>query len=257
VTSLLNGPRHRYDHDELDLEPGRWRPGTITSLAIAVLLVIGAVSVVLFGRDSTPTAGAVAGHRVATGPAQASPGAGEIPEPARVTPAPPLLTAPVVRWELFAGVALPYSTTVGPLRVDGPVYRGYARTQTGALIAAAQLGTRYLLTPGDDWRQVLEAQVLPSTGRDVYARARAGVVLDDPPGTFGQLAGFRVLAYTPDVAVLQLVTRFAVTGRLQVTTTTVMWAGGDWRLQLQPDGGSSPTAQAVPNLDGFVVWGGA
>jgi hypothetical protein len=25
---------------------------------------------------------------------------------------------------------------------------------------------------------------------------------------------------------------------------------------LQPDGGSSPTAQAVPDLDGFVVWGG-
>ena len=43
----------------------------------------------------------------------------------------------------------------------------------------------------------------------------------------------------------------------QVTTTTVKWVHGDWRLELQPDGGPSPTAQTVPDLDGFVVWGGA
>jgi hypothetical protein len=55
--------------------------------------------------------------------------------------------------------------------------------------------------------------------------------------------------------VLQLVTRFPRTGGLQVTVTTVKWVGGDWRLELQPDGGTSPTAQTVPSLDGFVVWG--
>ena len=106
-------------------------------------------------------------------------------------------------WQLFSGVALPYSSTAGPRSVDGPVYAGYERSQTGALIAAAQLGTRYLLTPGDGWREVAERQVLPGVGREVFLAARAEVDdLDVPPGTYGQLAGFRVVAFTPDVAVI-------------------------------------------------------
>ena len=69
--------------------------------------------------------------------------------------------------------------------------------------------------------------------------------------------GFRVVAFTPDVAVICFVSRFSLTGRLQATTTTLKWTGGDWQLELQPDGGLSPTALTVPDLDGFVVWGGA
>ena len=188
-------------------------------------------------------------------PATVTPGAAPIPAPAAPADAGPLLVAPEVDWQLFAGVPLPYSRTAGPLVVDGPVYNGYARSQTGALIAAVQIGTRYLVTPGEGWRKVLGRQVLPGLGRDVFARNRAGVDVDDPPGTYGQPAGFRFVAYTPDVASIQLVSRFPTTGNLQVVTVTVHWADGDWRLQLQPDGGSSPTAQAAADLDGFVVWG--
>ena len=127
-----------------------------------------------------------------------------------------------------------------------------------ALVAAAQLGARYLLTAGTGWRDVARRQLLPGPGRTGFLTARAAVdELTVPPGTYGQFAGFRVVTFTPDIAVLQMVSRFALTGRLQLTTTTVRWVGGDWRLELQPDGGSSPTAQQVPNLDGFVVWGGA
>ena len=147
------------------------------------------------------------------------------------------------------------TTSAPPLEVDGPVYSGYERSQIGALIAAVQLGTRYLLTPGDLWREVLQRQALAGVGRDVFARNRATVDADDPPGTYGQPAGFRFVAFTPDVASIQLVSRFPTSGNLQVVTVTVKWARGDWRLELQPDGGSSPTAQAVRDLDGFVVWG--
>ena len=77
----------------------------------------------------------------------------------------------------------------------------------------------------------------------------------DPPGTYGQTAGFRFVAFTPDVASIQLVTRFPTSGSLQIVTVTVKWVDGDWRLELQPDGGSSPTAQRISDLDGFVVWG--
>lgn len=167
----------------------------------------------------------------------------------------PLLAAPPVTWQLFAGVPLPYSATAGPSIVDGPVYAGFERSQVGALLAAAHLGTRYLLTPGSGWRDVVAQQVLPGPGRDAYVRIRATAEDADSSGGHGQPVGFRILAFTPDLAVVQEAVRFPLSGVLQVTSTTLRWVGGDWRLQLQPDGSTSPTAQQAPDLDGFVVWG--
>lgn len=233
------------------------RPGTIAAGVVAVLILAGAGAVALSGGSSpppAPTPDPVAAAARTPEPPAAAARAQSAPTVA-VPQDGPLLVAPAVDWQLFAGVPLPYSMTAGPLTVDGPVYTGYERSQTGALMAAAHLGTRYLLTPGDGWREVLERQVLPGPGRDALRRLRATVDADDPPGTYGQPAGFRFVAFTPDVASIQLVTRFPMTGNLQVATLTVTWVEGDWRLQLQPDGGSSPTAQAVTDLSGFVVWG--
>ena len=240
---------------EVGHDPAGPRPGTVAAGVVAVVLLVGAGAVALSGGTS-PTTPASAPAVIATATPMASTPAAVATNPAPATTTErPLLVAPTLDWQLFAGVPLPYSKTAGPTRVDGPVYSGYARSQTGALIAAAQLSTSYLLTPGQGWREVLERQVLPGTGRDVFARLRAGVDQDAPPGTYGQPAGFRFVAFTPDVAAIQLVSRFPTTGSLQVVVITVKWAGGDWRLELQPDGSSSPTAQAVPDLDGFVVWG--
>ena len=44
---------------------------------------------------------------------------------------------------------------------------------------------------------------------------------------------------------------------IQVTTATVRWVDGDWKLQLQPDGSQSPYATTIPDLAsaGFVpLW---
>ena len=232
------------------------RPGTIAAGVVAVVIGIGACAVALSGASSpsaVPTPGPVAAVTAAPVPPAAA-------VPLRPAPAAkeeaPLLVAPKVQWQLFAGVPLPYSKTAGPLTVDGPLYSGYERSQTGAVLAAVQLGNRYLLTPGDGWREVLQRQVLPGTGRDVFARNRAAMDdTPDPPGTYGQTAGFRFVAFTRDVASIQLVTRFPTSGNLQIVTVTVKWVDGDWRLELQPDGGSSPTAQRISDLDGFVVWG--
>lgn len=232
------------------------RPGTIAAGVVAVVIGIGAGAVALSGASSpsaVPTPGPVAA--VTTAPVPPAAAVPLRPAPAAKEEA-PLLVAPKVQWQLFAGVPLPYSKTAGPLTVDGPLYSGYERSQTGAVLAAVQLGNRYLLTPGDGWREVLQRQVLPGTGRDVFARNRAAMDdTPDPPGTYGQTAGFRFVAFTPDVASIQLVTRFPTSGNLQIVTVTVKWVDGDWRLELQPDGGSSPTAQRISDLDGFVVWG--
>jgi len=161
-----------------------------------------------------------------------------------------------VTWSLFQGVALPSSHSLGPIRVSGPVYAGYAHTPTGALLAAAQISSRYLISPGQDWRQVVERQVVPGPGRDVYVHKRAKVDSTSVlPGTYGQFAGFRFVTYSPDVAVVQFVSRFS-SGNLQVATNTLRWLDGDWKLQLQPDGSATPTVQSVNSLAGFVPWSG-
>ena len=232
------------------------QPGTIAAGIAAVVIGIGAGAVALSGASSpsaVPTPGPAAA--VTTAPVPPAAAVPLRPAPAAKEEA-PLLVAPKVQWQLFAGVPLPYSKTAGPLTVAGPLYSSYERSQTGAVIAAVQLGNRYLLTPGDGWREVLQRQVLPGTGRDVFARNRTAMDdTPDPPGTYGQTAGFRFVAFTPDVASIQLVTRFPTSGSLQIVTVTVKWVDGDWRLELQPDGGSSPTAQRISDLDGFVVWG--
>lgn len=229
--------------------------GTLAAVAVLVVILVGGVSVVLAGGDGAASGPAreVAPVGVAAGPT--GPPDEPEPSPAGGAGVPPLLTEPTLTWQLFEGVPLPFSATAGPKTVDGPVYAGYERSPVGALVAATQLGTRYLLTPGDGWREVVDRQVLPGLGRDTFVRNRAAVDGQDPPGTYGQPAGFRVVTFSPDVAVIQQATRFAMTGTLQVTTSTVKWVNGDWRLELQPDGGSSATAQAVADLDGFVVWG--
>ena len=240
-------------------EPAGRRPAVAVA-GVALLLAAG-TAVALLGADgksdSAAALSAATVHAEATSTDDA-PRASAAPGPADAAEAAfePLLVAPEdVTWQLFMGVALPYSPTFGPTVVDGPAYGGFARSQPGALLAAVQLGVRYLLTPGEGWREVLDRQVLPGAGRDAFARNRAGIDPQAPPGTYGQIAAFRIVTFTPQVAVVQLVSRFPTSGVLQVSTTTVRWADGDWRLQLQPDGGTSPTAQAVPSLDGFILWG--
>ena len=238
-------------------EPDGRRPAVAVAGA-ALLLFAGGTFGLLEADASRGSSGALPAETMPVDAASTTdaPPAAAAPGPAGAAVVEPLLVAPEgVRWQLFMGVALPYSPTAGPTVVDGPVYGGFKRSQPGALLAAVQLGVRYLLTPGEGWRAVLEQQVLPGAGRDAFARNRAGIDPQAPPGTYGQIAGFRIVTFTPDVAVVQLVSRFPTSGVLQVSTTTVRWVDGDWRLQLQPDGGTSPTAQALPSLDGFVVWG--
>jgi hypothetical protein len=161
-----------------------------------------------------------------------------------------------VAWTVFHGIAEPASREHGPRRSEADVDRCYARTPTGALIAAWQIATRFVLA--DDWRRVVELQVMPGAGRDAYVAQRARVRTDTAraAGGYGQLAAFAIASYTPQVATVQLVSRFAATGHLQVNTVTVVWSGDDWRLQLQPDGSISPSLQAASSLAGFVPWAG-
>lgn len=229
-----------------------WTVGAAVIVALIVLAGLVVVFATRGGDDNVPPPAADPEPAAA---GSSAPPAGASPPLPTLDQTVPEAPPPGVTWSLFQGVALPSSPTAGPARVDGPVHAGYAHTPTGALLAAANLSTRYLITPGDGWRQVVQQQVLPGPGRDVYEQARAKVTDEAPPGTYGQIAGFRFVTYSPDDAVIQFVSRFS-DGTLQLATITVRWANGDWRLEMQADGGTSPTNQQVSSLAGYVPWGG-
>jgi len=140
--------------------------------------------------------------------------------------------------------------------VTGDVARRYAHTAEGALLAAVQIGVRYLVAP--DWRAVVNVQVASGPGRDAYLALRqadpVGANATATPGGYLQIAGFEEVTYSPATAVVQLLSRG--TGTYQVVTDTVVWQDGDWRLELQPDGSASPTAQQVGSAAGFIAFGG-
>ncbi len=167
----------------------------------------------------------------------------------------PTTTPTGLTWSTWAGVQEPTSTDAGPAHVAGAVAAGYARSPLGALLAAQQIGTRYLASPHGGWRTVTLAQVVPGPGRDRFVAFRSTTTDAAPPGGYGQPVAFRFVSWTPAQGVVQLVSRVPGFDGFQVVTSTVLWRDGDWRLQLQNDGGVSPTAVQVPTPTGFVLWG--
>ncbi|BEP13854.1 hypothetical protein acdb102_21650 [Acidothermaceae bacterium B102] len=245
---------------------GRRRTGLMVIAAVLVLVIVIAVALALEGhrKSSAGTPGPVVTTTTAAPPASITTPASVVPTSPAVTPTATSVKAPLssavptaapngVTWSLFQGVALPSSVVDGPTHISGSVLAGFSRTPDGALLALAQISSRYLITPGTGWRDVTNAQVLPSSGRDKFVAARAAVT-STGGDTFGQTAGFKFVTYTPDAAVIELVSRFP--SYFQVVTGTVRWSGNDWRLELQPDGGISPSAQQVQSLTGFIPWSG-
>lgn len=162
-------------------------------------------------------------------------------------------TAPrQVWWERFKGVAVPHSPLLGPLDIRGDIARCYAHSPRGALMAAVQISVR--LDRSARWQEILEQQVVAGEGKAAYARVRAA---GDPipAGKAAQVAGFRIVSYTPQTAVVGTVSRDPARGGRTARTTTVQW-DGDWKLVPTPDGSSGSKPQVVDSLSGYVMWGG-
>ena len=234
-------------------------------LAAALVAVIALLAAAwLAGRSSAPAA-------------RPAPGSSGGPAPVSAVPAPPTIAAGQLRdtsqtpptttplnidWRWTDGIWLPFSQPsspnfAGPALVAGPVASGYAHTPLGALLAAEQIAARTVAMPGGGWRAAVAAGVVPDAGRDAYVRSRASVDDSPPAGGYAQSAGFQFVDYNPSAAVMQLVYRDPA-GQLVVDTATVRWQGGeggDWRLQLQPNGADSPVAQPVGTLTGYVSFG--
>ena len=161
--------------------------------------------------------------------------------------------APPVRWELVDTVALPFSVTAGPEYVVGDVARCFAHDPAGALLAVSQISDRLVLSTS--WARQVSTGVVPNAGARAFSQLMRGAPnRPASPGGACQLAGYSFLSYTPARASIALVGRCG--GNLQVGTVTAVWYGGDWRLELLPDGGEALTATALASLVGYTPWGG-
>jgi len=176
--------------------------------------------------------------------------------PAKVVPS----AAPAgVTWKLVGQVAVPFSASDGPAKATATQEFGFARTPVGALIAAAQISTRAGYSAGrDSWEATLLNQFVASTDRDTLLKilrdAAASGQQPAAAGELSQIAGFRYLSYTDDAAVIGLVRR-TPQGTYAMTTLTVQWQNGDWKL-VAPASGQWPSAtSALSNLAGVVPWG--
>lgn len=246
---------------------GFWGRGTITAGIVLLAVLIAAIALIVVEVGG----GSGGSHTAASKPTStpsSSPGGSSSTTTTTTTTATgnrcslpagdqtvPNYTPPGITWRIYQTVALPYSPTYGPQHVNGDIARCYAHDATGALVAASQIGVRYLIAP--QWRKVVDQQVVANVGRSVYISNRAKVSNQggNQPGNYNQFAGFKYVTYSPSQAVIELVTTSG-SGAMQATTVTVDWVSGDWRLLLQPDGGTSPNAFPVTSLTGFASWAG-
>jgi len=159
-----------------------------------------------------------------------------------------------VTWSLFEGFGLPVSADAGPADVQGSVASRYSHSPTGALIAAAQLSMRVMLAPDTDWQRTVEAGTVPGKGREAWVKKRKSLHFgSNDPGRFAQFAGFQFVGYSPELAVINLVTGDATRG-YQSGTVTLVWRDSDWKVQQGPDGLTSTTVHPISDMSGFVPW---
>lgn len=169
-----------------------------------------------------------------------------------------------VTWTEVAGVALPVSATAGPIgMVDGLAW-GFAHSLPGAVIAGLHLLVRTTPQVGPDvFDPTIAGQVVSEdalllrqsvTAQYTAEAARRGLPYGQPLGDLpGSVVGVRVESAEPDRVRLGVLTaaadRAGVT-RFAVTSVTVVWVDGDWRL-VAPAGGSWDAV--VRLVDGSAV----
>jgi hypothetical protein len=240
-----------------------WRPSAITAAAVIALIVVAGVILVVVestgghhsSRGAVPAVTTVPGGPTSTTsvPPTTTTGAGcTLPTGDQTVPEG---TPQGVTWQIYESVALPQSPIYGPQHIDGDIARCYAHNPVGALIAATQIAARIELAP--DVKPAKE-QLVANAGQRAFIATQqkalnSGNGVD--PGTYAQFAGFKYVTYTPAVAVIEVATK-TPEAVLQASTLTVKWMDGDWKLELQPTGDTTPNVLPLSNLVGYSTWAG-
>lgn len=180
-----------------------------------------------------------------------------------VVAAPPVSFAGMT-WRDYHGVTLPYSAADGPHSTGGDLASGFARTPSGALLAAVHVAVRANAQWGPKvfeptiTKQVIgpDASALLAAAQGLYdkrrGRLRGGAALGR---AYVVLEGFRWQGYSPDTASLDLVSAGPGDSDMTVRAVTriqLQWQDNDWRVIAPPGGTWGGAAASITSADGYV-----
>ncbi|MBM4479804.1 hypothetical protein MWT96_24875 (plasmid) [Prescottella equi] len=155
-------------------------------------------------------------------------------------------------WQQVGPFVLPFSTSAGPARIDGPIARGYTQTPQGAALAAWQASWRINIDP-ESLDAVFDNQIEPSTrGNKALWAPKQWLDWSQYPQQYRPDA-FRVTGWSDDnsYAVIEYALRDMRTGTQTGWFTArfeVVWQDGDWKLR-------RPSTQLPPqNLTSLAGW---
>ncbi|WP_104129569.1 hypothetical protein [Cryobacterium sp. N21] len=162
-----------------------------------------------------------------------------------------LTQAPENDWELVGTVAAPIEPEgAGPAEIIDGLRTCYAHTAEGALFLAvnfAAMGTDASL------RDRLPQLVAPGPGRDALIAAGS----ESSGSTLrAQVAGYKIGSYSTKETTVDLAVNYS-SGELVSLPLKLVWAEGDWKIQMT-DAGVLPLSPApIANLGGYTPWSGA
>jgi hypothetical protein len=224
--------------------------------AIVALGIVLSVTNLLGGKTETPApATAPSPSITASGSATTSSAASE-PSVCGLTDVKmsgAVASAPDATWTLVGTTAAPAINDQGPGKIEEDGYRScYARTPTGALLAAANYSA--LGSYGPVRNKFYEQATVPGPGRD--ALLKKPILGAGAGGTRVQIAGFRVLKYDGKTADIDVALRTS-NGALAAMVFNLEWSDGDWKLRLADDGTELSPVSQIPSLNGYILWAGA
>ena len=227
-----------------------WTPKTLAAAGVVAAIAIAAIVLSLLNLTDRGPAGVPS----SSSPAEPS-RVGDCPQLPADTGSGTVSEAPATKWTLVGRMAAPEVADAGPAVVDPDGWRHcYARTPTGALVAAAN----YIAMTGvpELVGRLAKDGIMPGDLRD---RALSTPTPSGPHSSAPmQFRGFRVVSFTPDMAVINLA--IEIRGNSTSATMTLRWYQGDWRIGVRGEGAAQELDidyGNLPSLYGYVNWAGA
>lgn len=228
-----------------------------SAVVVAAIVVLGLVLSLtnIFGGQTEPTTNASA-----PSPSTATATATPTPQPEAsvcgleaVEMSGTVTKAPTATWALVGTTAAPSIEGQGPGKIDDDGYRScYARTPTGALVAAANFAALGSYAPLR--ARFYDEATVPGPGRDALLKKPITGAGDG--GTRVQIAGFRILRYDGNQADVDIAFRTS-NGAVGASVLNLQWSGGDWKLRVADDGTELSPVVQLPSLSGYTLWAGA